>query len=566
MRVVLTTLSVSNAGTHSNTEVGLASIATVLRANGHEVLVLRCEGGRPTDEDELVRFRPELFGVGVYMMTKERTVELCRHVKTLIPGIRICAGGYFPSYYAAEFLEETDCIDFVVRGEGELVLLETLENLQSLDKVKGITFRRGGEIVSNPAADPIRDLNVLPFPDDETIYGDPNLDVVHVSGSRGCMSNCSFCVSRRFNRRWRGIEPEKILDGMASIYHRYDKRVFTFTDNSFEDSLERDFRAERETALGTRANKGLPLAPVDLHEQGRRRNPQGRMRAFAEGLLARELKLNYYIQIKATFPRIADDDLMRLLLESGLTNVYLGIESGNEHDLVLYEKGCTRAENDRAMEFFAPYGIFPSMGFISFNPYSTFERLRSNLDWLRKHRRCFDLTFINRIILYRGLRITEKVERDGLHRPGDGPCDPHGYEFVDERVGRLSNFLRAQFAVLRQEPVFNWMGFLFIIYRSKLHYYRRELPRPPAALASGLDEMEVRLADTMYRLSEHNAEMFQRLLDLAEVGWDESEARRIVEQNFDLPSLAQRLDAIYDAKFRLDELLVQSGFHPGILN
>ena len=56
-------------------------------------------------------------------------------------------------------------IDYVVRGEADDTILALLKHLaagESVDTVPGVTFRRGDEIVRNPNAPPIADLDRLP--------------------------------------------------------------------------------------------------------------------------------------------------------------------------------------------------------------------------------------------------------------------------------------------------------------------------------------------------------------------------------------------------------------------
>jgi hypothetical protein len=267
------------------------------------------------------------------------------------------------------------------------------------------------------------------------------------------------------------------------------------------------------------------------------------MASLARGLLDRGLNVNYYVNVKATFWRTATPELMRLLLDSGLTSVYIGLESGNDADLTLYDKGCSVADNDRAVALWREWGIYPSMGFISFNPYSTFDRLRENLAFLERHQYGAHLCFANRVILYRGIRLIQRVEKDGLLVPGSH-YDDHRYRFVDPRSEEL-------FAVA--------LPYFFEIYRGRLQYFRRQLPASALAAGAAIDDLDSMLNRTMGLLSAHNTALFARLLDLAEQNWDETRARRLAEEAFDFANMIQRVSKIYRRKDALDEELRGAG-------
>ena len=71
---------------------------------------------------------------------------------------------------SSQILKNYECIDIVVCGEGEETLKEILDNnAENLENIKGIAFRKGSDVVINPARELIENLDNLPFPDREAV-------------------------------------------------------------------------------------------------------------------------------------------------------------------------------------------------------------------------------------------------------------------------------------------------------------------------------------------------------------------------------------------------------------
>ena len=138
------------------------------------------------------------------------TVYLCQKTD-LIARAMLRQGGrgaYFifcgpqASYSPEAFLDQEGT--FAVRGEPEFIIRELVGALKSksdLSKIKGISYRRGGEIIHNPYPDFIADIDRIPIPDrtllDHKPYFNPKLhSIPHTAAltSRGCFGQCWFCV------------------------------------------------------------------------------------------------------------------------------------------------------------------------------------------------------------------------------------------------------------------------------------------------------------------------------------------------------------------------------------
>src|SRR4051812_4131426 len=74
-----------------------------------------------------------------------QAVAVCRRVKAALPHVPIVWGGYFPTQHADTVLR-APYVDFVIRSQGELAILQLIKVLRSggvLNSVSGLSWRTG---------------------------------------------------------------------------------------------------------------------------------------------------------------------------------------------------------------------------------------------------------------------------------------------------------------------------------------------------------------------------------------------------------------------------------------
>src|SRR3990170_906530 len=79
-------------------------------------------------------------------------VRISRHLKKLFPRLVVIWGGTFPSIHTDTVLQ-TEYVDLIVLGQGEIILPEVLDALESdapLADVQGIAFKDQGRIIRTP--------------------------------------------------------------------------------------------------------------------------------------------------------------------------------------------------------------------------------------------------------------------------------------------------------------------------------------------------------------------------------------------------------------------------------
>lgn len=232
----------------SSPPLGLAYLASVLRGN-HEVKIIDSNILNYYIEDvkrELRDFYPDIVGITSVTPSIPQAYHVAKIAKEVRDDCTVLIGGPHATFLPHQTLKECEFIDIVVKGEGEETVQELTKAIENeeLEKVKGITFRKGSQIISNEPRPFIKDIDKIPFPsrdllptDKYQFYGEKYTAMLT---SRGCPFGCSFCASSRlFGGYWRGRSPENVLEEIETVYEDYKLRNIEFVDDTFTLDMNR---------------------------------------------------------------------------------------------------------------------------------------------------------------------------------------------------------------------------------------------------------------------------------------------------------------------------------------
>lgn len=243
--------------------LGLGYIASVLEKGGHEVRLLDAYA-RESSENELREFIKNMhpYVVGITCLSDQRAswFRLIKLIRSIDGSIKIVLGGPHPSLMIEQTLRHFRP-DAIVIGEGEntfLDLIRTWEVKENIDKVKGIAYLKGEDVVITEPRQRIKDLDSLPFPAYhmvnlkdysgwdfmEGIYRMFGLDkpplYATISTSRGCVSNCGYCSAPLiWKRRWTSRSAANVVDEMEMLHNKCGIQFVIFTDDIFSVNQDR---------------------------------------------------------------------------------------------------------------------------------------------------------------------------------------------------------------------------------------------------------------------------------------------------------------------------------------
>ena len=193
---------------------------------------------------------PDVICIGEETVSSHEAMELARIVKEQHPGTIVIAGGVFFSNAPDEVLN-SGLVDYIVHGEGEISLSELLCNISDggdIKEVKGISFKRNGQIERTSTRLLITDMDSLPMPAWSKVpmhlYGKRSKNhpgLVSIEHSRGCTDRCSFCSlwkhmgqpsenSQMVNPYYRSKSPDRCFNEVVKLVKDFNRHTFGWVD------------------------------------------------------------------------------------------------------------------------------------------------------------------------------------------------------------------------------------------------------------------------------------------------------------------------------------------------
>jgi len=339
--------------------LGILYLASYLRKSFTGLELKATDGlihGMQKTYDEIAEFQPDVLGVSVYSAVAMGSYELINRVKNSFPKTLIVVGGPHPTALPEDVLDRS-LSDVVVMGEGEITLNELVElfldkgcwSAKKLEKIKGIAYRRGEEVIKNSPRPYIEDLDSIPFPardllpiqDYHGYYFRKRTPEYPMIFTRGCPFECTFCSEEVWKLtkpygvfRWRS--PENILDEMEELHNNYGI-------NEIQDVSD-EFNGNPQNAL--------EICEEKIHR----------------GL---DIPWKTMIRVHPLSPQ-----LTQALLDSNCWQVSIGIESGNQETLDGVGKGFTFDQLENCLCLLKKYHIKTQGLFMLFNVWEEQGQLR----------------------------------------------------------------------------------------------------------------------------------------------------------------------------------------------
>jgi amino acid adenylation domain-containing protein len=206
---------------------GLLYMAAFLRSNGVKTV---CRFYDDSDnfqamaadiEKMLERTQPRVVGISMkWFLYIARVIDMCKIIKEYSQrhglDIKVVVGGNTASYYSEEVITY-DCIDYLVRGDGEEPLLKIVRGEKN---IPNCIYKENGKIIENPITyiqDETNSTEIYLSHLDEILLDRYTslFGIFFVYTHKGCAMNCLYCggcnkaQQKAFNRKnvlRRGIE------------------------------------------------------------------------------------------------------------------------------------------------------------------------------------------------------------------------------------------------------------------------------------------------------------------------------------------------------------------------
>lgn len=267
-------------------------------------------------EEKIIKYQPDIVGVTAISGLRHKAFRIAGIAKRINPDTLVVMGGIHATVMWNQVLENYPSIDIIVRGEGEISLLEIAQG-RPLNEIDGISYRGNGQIIRNKDRQLIPNLDDIPLlawdlhdwsalsgvndANEGQIINDIEVSkemVAPIISSRGCPGRCNFCPSWIVWKHWRCRSPENVIDEIEYLYHKYNIKHFKFLDDSF--SIDRNLTLK-----------------------------------FCDELERRKLRIAFAAQTRGD---LIDQELLERLYSVGQYILILGVESGSQKILDIMRK------------------------------------------------------------------------------------------------------------------------------------------------------------------------------------------------------------------------------------
>jgi len=261
------------------------------------------------------KIQADLVGISTITPTATSSYRIADHYRA--QGIPVVLGGPHATCLPEEALQHAD---FVIRGEGETALPRLIRALRGdgdLAGVPGLAWMSKGITNQNPVAEPVENLDSLPFPDFSLLDSGRGKGVTRglvrttlpIQTSRGCPYDCTFCsVTQMFGRQYRRRSTHSVIEELAH-YDPAQRKPFFYDDNFAVNSA--------------------------------------RTKELLREMIAQKLGFRWTTQVRADIAK--DSELLDLMVEAGCYGLYIGFESVNPGALEEMKKNLSVEEMQTAI-------------------------------------------------------------------------------------------------------------------------------------------------------------------------------------------------------------------------
>ncbi len=393
-------------------QVSLAQMAALLHPR-YKVAVIDAIAERmgwKEFEEKVRQYQPRYYLTQVTAPTLTNDMYGCFLAKSI--GAKTMAMGTHVTPMARQTLEPYPVLDFVLRGEPELTLVELIDALENmpnegnnlkmlqehdpawqpmpldlsahekLARIRGLVWRRNDEIVMNFDRPFIKSLDDLPIPMHHLLpldtYRIPMIKgpYTFIVTSRGCTAGCKFCIKHvSYQNSYRIRSPENIMEELWALNRLGIHNIHMYADL---------FTLNRDQVVG-----------------------------MCNLIIKEGLKIKWTCNSRVDY---VDEEELQLMAKAGCWFVSWGIESGNEMILKRIHKGYRMEQAHKALAWAKRAGVRNWGYFIIGLPGETVDTIRDTINFSKKLP--LDLALFHIAAPYPGTPFFFEVVENGWFRKG----------------------------------------------------------------------------------------------------------------------------------------------------
>jgi anaerobic magnesium-protoporphyrin IX monomethyl ester cyclase len=369
--------------------LALGYIAASLESHNRKVAIIDASIERLSIKSLVKRIMsidPDIKYIGLTgnVYSAKFSLYTARMLKQHFPNTTFIMGGAYATTMH-EFVLRNNFVNICVLGEGEFTLpelLDTLDNHEDLEKVKGISFLKEEELITTPRRPYIEDLDSLPFPSwhlfpdlrkYKNLRGVLKRPYLPIFTTRGCPYGCIWCNKNIHGYRVRARSAENVVEEIKRDVKEFGVKEITVMDDNFTfDEI-----------------RALKICYLILKER-------------------LNISINLYSGVRA-------DKLSPLLLKFlkyvGVHRITVGIESGNQEVVYKIGKNLNLETVRSSLELAQSMGFITDGFFILGLPYDTPKTMADTLNFSKSV--ALDHAYYFTATPFPGSKLYEIVKEEG---------------------------------------------------------------------------------------------------------------------------------------------------------
>ena len=391
--------------------LGLLTVAAMLPGDWEKKLI-DMNVTKLTDKDILWADYVFISAMQIQTNSVKEVIRLCNGLNR-----KVVAGGPLFTLYHDNF----DGVSHFVIGEAENLLPSFLADLASGCAKPIYESNERPELANMPV--PLWSLINM-----------KDYATMNIQYSRGCPFDCDFCdIVSLYGRKPRTKSTKQLIDELESLYKsKWYGQVFIVDDN----------------LLGNKQKLKKEILPAIIEWSRSKGNP-------------------FYFVAEVSIDLTDDEELMNLMVEAGICQVFVGIETPNENSLV----ECNKVQNKNrdlvaSVNKLQNHGIEVEAGFIigfDNDPSSIFE---NQIDFIQKSG--IMIACVGLLNALRGTKLYQRLkEENRLSDEGSGDNTDCSINFIPKmnRDVLINGYLRVVNTIYSPEYYYSRMQKFFKEYR-----------------------------------------------------------------------------------------------------
>jgi radical SAM superfamily enzyme YgiQ (UPF0313 family) len=356
----------------------LISLAAIAKQENHNVLLIDSIAEKLSYKASFLKvseFNPDIIVSLTGFECYQDDILYIKELKDNFSYVKIILFGYYATKFPLETLKFSNA-NYIILGEPDFIFKEIISNLaldNSIEKVNGICFLEGFNLIKVGEEKRISNMSYLPMPAYELLqpdlYYEPLLKRPFgmIQSMRGCPYQCNYCV-KSFGSKTVMLSSNEIIAHIKRLKELFNIKSLRFIDDTFTVNKQRV----------------IEICKLLINEK----------LTLEWTCLSRADNLN--------------QEMLYWMKKSGCIRIYIGVETGSQKILDIYNKGIDRNDSINKIKLCRKMGIESAAFFMIGHPKESDNDIKECIDFAIKSK--INFISISPLTPYPGTHLFEGLK------------------------------------------------------------------------------------------------------------------------------------------------------------